>query len=65
MRYSQVDLNDAGIFGGEQRNVTAAVNWYSPGNQFRIMSNLIFVKTYRIAGNESPTIFQLRAQLHW
>ncbi len=65
VRYSQVDLNDAGIFGGEQRNVTAAVNWYSPGNQFRIMSNLIFVKTYRIAGNESPTIFQLRAQLHW
>lgn len=70
VRFSRVDLNDRGISGGEERNLTFAVNWYAPGNQFRVMSNLIFVKTDTPRkdgkdGNESPTIFQLRAQFHW
>ena len=65
VRFSQVDLNARGIRGGEERNLTLAMNWYAPGNQLRIMSNLIFVKTDENAGNESPTIFQLRAQFHW
>lgn len=64
-RYSKVNLNDLDITGGEERNLTIGVNWYSPGNQFRIMSNLIFVRTDKYAGYESPTIFQLRAQFHW
>jgi phosphate-selective porin OprO/OprP len=70
VRFSRINLNDKGIFGGEERNLTFAVNWYAPGNQLRIMSNLIFVRTDVPRtdgkdGNESPTIFQLRAQFHW
>jgi len=65
VRFSRVNLNDKGIFGGEERNLTFAVNWYAPANQFRVMSNLIFVRTDQYAGDESPTIFQLRAQFHW
>ncbi len=65
VRFSKVDLNDQGIRGGEERNLTLGMNWYAPGNQFRVMANLIFVKTDKYAGNESPTIFQLRAQFHW
>jgi phosphate-selective porin OprO/OprP len=65
VRYSQVDLNDLDVAGGEERNLTAGLNWYSPGNQFRFMSNLIFVRTDENAGNENLTIFQLRAQFHW
>jgi phosphate-selective porin OprO/OprP len=65
VRYSRVDLNSKGIFGGEERNLTGALNWYAPGNQFRLMANLIFVKTDKYAHNENPTIFQLKAQFHW
>ena len=65
VRFSQVDLNDQTITGGEEKNLSLAVNWYAPGNQFRVMSNLIFVRTDEYAGDESPTIIQLRAQFHW
>jgi phosphate-selective porin OprO/OprP len=65
VRFSRVNLNDEGIFGGEEKNLTVALNWYAPANQFRVMSNLIFVRTDEHAGDESPTIFQLRAQFHW
>jgi phosphate-selective porin OprO/OprP len=65
VRFSRVDLNNEAIKGGEEKNLTLAVNWYAPANQFRVMSNLIFVRTDEYAGDESPTIFQLRAQFHW
>jgi len=64
-RFSRVDLNDGNVKGGEEKNLTIGLNWYSPGNQFRAMSNLIFVRTDKYAGNESPTIIQVRAQFHW
>jgi phosphate-selective porin len=57
VRFSQINLNDQGVFGGEEKNLTFAVNWYAPENQFRVMSNLIFVRTDEYAGDESPTIF--------
>ena len=65
VRFSRIDLNDETVTGGEEKNLTLAVNWYSSGNQFRLMSNLIFVRTDVNAGNEDPTILQIRAQLHW
>jgi phosphate-selective porin OprO/OprP len=65
LRFSAVNLNDQDIFGGAERNTTLALNWYSPGNQLRIQSNLIWVKTDAVAGNEDPLIFQVRAQIHW
>ncbi len=64
-RFSRIDLNDEGIFGGEERNLTVALNWYAPANQFRVMANLIFVRTDEQANDESPTIIQIRAQFHW
>lgn len=65
VRFSRIDLNDQGVFGGIEKNLTFGLNWYAPGNQFRVMSNLIFVRTDEHAGDERPTIFQLRAQFHW
>lgn len=65
LRFSRVDLNDQGVFGGDQKNLTIGLNWYAPGNQFRVMSNLIFVETDEHAGDESPTILQIRRQFHW
>ena len=65
LRYSAIDLNDLNVLGGAEKNTTLALNWYGPGNQLRIQSNLIHVKTDAIAGNENPLIIQVRAQLHW
>ena len=65
MRYSYLNLNDKDVTGGKEKNLTVGLNWYSPGNQFRLMSNLILVRTDEYAGNEDPVILQLRAQLHW
>jgi phosphate-selective porin OprO/OprP len=64
-RYSQVNLNDLDILGGEEKNTSLAVNWYGRGNQLRVMGNVIFVNTDAIAGNQNPTIFQVRVQVHW
>ncbi|MDX5367269.1 MAG: OprO/OprP family phosphate-selective porin [Alphaproteobacteria bacterium] len=43
-RYSQADLNDTGngIFGGEQRIITAGLNWYV-NNNLRFMLNYLDV----------------------
>jgi len=68
VRYSHIDLNDEGIKGGKEDNVTLGVNWYL-SKQLRIMANFIFVWTDKNAtgdgsdeGNDSPQIFQMRLQ---
>ena len=65
LRYSAIGLNDLNILGGAEKNTTLALNWYGPGNQLRIQSNLIHAKTDKIAGNENPLIVQVRVQVHW
>jgi len=65
IRFSRIDLNDLDIRGGEERNLSIALNWYSAGNQFRLMSNLIFVQTDNKEEDQNTTIIQMRAQLHW
>jgi len=40
-RYSQLDLDDAGIDGGKLGDVTVGLNWYLNTN-FRLMANYIF-----------------------
>ncbi len=65
LRYSTVDLNDLDVTGGEQDNVSLAVNWYAPGNQFRVQSGWIRYNTDKNAGNQDSNIVQIRAQYHW
>lgn len=65
IRYSNVNLNDQDVFGGEERNATLALNWYGPGNQLRVQSNLIYVEADTVTGTESPLIYQVRVQVHW
>jgi phosphate-selective porin OprO and OprP len=66
MRYSFVDLNDAGINGGEERNVTLAVNWYPVAN-IRAMLNYVYAEVDRTVGGvdlhgDSGHIVQIRFQ---
>jgi len=64
-RYSRADLNHRDVLGGEQNNSSLGLNWYAPGNRFRVMSNLIFVDADNLASDEDFTIAQVRAQFHW
>jgi exopolyphosphatase/guanosine-5'-triphosphate,3'-diphosphate pyrophosphatase len=54
--FSKVDLNDSNIKGDEERNLSFVINWYSPDNQFRMMCNVIVVKTDEYAGEENPNM---------
>ena len=76
-RYSSVDLNDGDFEGGEQNNVTLGVNYYATSN-LRFMANAIFVDvedsdatvygdtdSEEVVGDESPSIFLVRAQYNF
>lgn len=65
LRYSTIDLNDLDVTGGKQRNVSLAVNWYGPGNQFRVQGGWIHYRTDENAGHQDSNIVQVRAQFHW
>lgn len=63
LRYSTIDLMDAGIDGGEMDNVTLGLNWF-PVAGLRFSAN--YIKVLEIEGgahnNEEADIMQLRGQ---
>jgi phosphate-selective porin OprO/OprP len=69
-RYSQVDLNDGGIQGGRQEDITVGLNWY-PVRGFRFMANWIGVTRLSAPwdrpylNGSHPNIFLMRAQVNW
>lgn len=61
-RFSQTNLSDGTIMGGEQSNITLGLNYYA-SSSVRFMANVIFSDIKDgIAGDEKPTAFALRAQ---
>lgn len=68
VRYSTLDLTDAGVIGGEEDNLTVGLNWY-PNENLRFMANFVKVLELDRPGNDldrvEPEIFQLRAQVTW
>jgi phosphate-selective porin OprO/OprP len=63
-RYSTIDLEDSGVTGGEEDNVTVGVNWY-PCNNFRLMANYVFTDAdpNSFGASESPNALEFRAQV--
>lgn len=64
-RYSSLDLNDSGINGGEEENLTIGLNWYATPT-VRFMANYIKVldlKDPTTTDDSEPDVFQLRAQI--
>ncbi|MEA3367363.1 MAG: porin [Planctomycetota bacterium] len=56
-RYSQLDLDDAGIEGGVMENYTLGLNWYLNPN-VRMMWNYIHCEVEYIGGLGAPVAFQ-------
>ncbi len=63
-RYSTIDLEDSGVTGGEEDNVTLGINWY-PCNNFRLMANYVIVDAdpNSVGLWESPNALEFRAQI--
>ena len=70
LRYSYIDLNDEDIQGGEEKNVTAGLNWYLNPN-VRFTFNYIFAHVEDSnAGTQflregDTNIFQMRFQINF
>lgn len=65
-RYSNADLSDASITGGEEDNVTLGVNWY-PATNLRFMLNYVHVLEVadgKFAGSE-PSALVMRSAVFW
>ncbi len=69
-RYSSVNLNDSGIQGGSQDDVTVGINWY-PVKGVRFMANWVGVVSNSAPFNRPylngarPSLFVARAQVNW
>jgi phosphate-selective porin OprO/OprP len=69
LRFSFLDLNDAGINGGREHNITAGLNWYLTSNT-RFMFNCIRARvkdrvTPPSVDNGLSHIFQVRFQMEF
>ncbi|WP_411834787.1 OprO/OprP family phosphate-selective porin [Pseudoxanthomonas mexicana] len=63
-RYSRIDLDSDGIAGGREHNWTLGANWYLAQN-FRFQANYVRTDARRGALSADPSVFELRAQLHF
>ena len=65
-RYSNIDLTDKDINGGEEDNFTFSLSWY-PTVQTRVIAEYINVLDVNGGKNDGvePHVFQMRAQIYW
>jgi phosphate-selective porin OprO/OprP len=66
LRYSTLDLENARITGGHERNVTLGLNWY-PNRNTRLMANLVWIDADPSSDgiDERPSVIQFRAQFYF
>lgn len=61
-RYSYLSLDDKDIFGGVQKDLSLALNWY-PNKRIRFSLNHIIVDVQKSGSIEDPKITQVRTQI--
>ena len=63
LRYSTIDMIDAGVQGGRTKNLTAGLSWY-PHSNLKAMFNFIKVDSRRrgTGQRDEPLVFQFRLQ---
>ncbi|MDQ6867568.1 MAG: OprO/OprP family phosphate-selective porin [Pseudomonadota bacterium] len=69
-RFSELNLNDAGIQGGREQDLTVGLNWY-PDIGIRFMAN--WIRVMQLAApfdrpslnGAHPNIFVMRTQVNW
>jgi phosphate-selective porin OprO/OprP len=63
VRYDDLDLNDAGVNGGEMKNWAFGVNWYMT-DYIRMMFDVTKVNTdaRAVTANDEPTLYNMRVQ---
>ncbi len=61
-RYSDLDLNDAGIEGGYQHDWTLGANYYF-GKHFKVQANYVKAHSRRAGVEVDPNAFEMRAQV--
>ncbi len=68
LRYSNVNLTDGLVIGGEADNFTAGLNWY-PTPNLKFMANYVSVleldRLGDIQDGDEPSAFMMRAQAYW
>ncbi len=63
-RYSRIDLDSDGIAGGRQSDWTLGANWYLTP-YFKFQANYVKSDATRGASSADPSVFELRAQMHF
>ncbi|HEY1033595.1 MAG TPA: porin [Pseudoxanthomonas sp.] len=63
-RYSRIDLDSDGIAGGRQSDWTLGANWYLTP-YFKFQANYVKSDATRGASFADPSVFELRAQMHF
>lgn len=66
VRLSRLDLTDGAVKGGEEKNITLALNWYV-NQHVRLMANYIWIDNDAdadggITGDDDPEVMQFRFQ---
>jgi phosphate-selective porin OprO/OprP len=61
LRYSQMDLNDQEIIGGEMKNWTLGLNWYI-NSDWKMVLNYIDSKAQKADIEDNPDLLQMRVQ---
>lgn len=66
LRFSSLDLSDEDVNGGEQKNFSVGLNWYTTPN-IRFSANYVNVLEVKGGGSagDEPDAFQVRAQIEF
>jgi len=71
LRYSELDLNDGPVHGGEEKDWTLGLNWYL-GQHLKFQANYVWANSTKLYGaplnaeaDVDPRIFEVRAQVYF